>query len=158
MEIMWIVFAIIAVFILGFLIFKFVRKAAFNNELREVFYESKKLTPEEFFKLKRKTSDFGGRSKYDESGVYVIFNKSSSMYYVGQSIHLIKRVNDHFTGKGNGDVYADYKYGADFEITLIPCPREDLNKVERHYIEIFNAYGKGYNKNKGKKKKKILVN
>ncbi|MDE7088223.1 MAG: GIY-YIG nuclease family protein [Malacoplasma sp.] len=143
------VLIIIPISCFGFLIFKAVKKAQFNEELKNTFDNSETLTTQEFFKLREKAIKMGGQSKYDRSGVYVIFNKNSKMYYVGQSINLIKRVNNHFTGKGNGDVYADYKYGAEFEITLIPCSHQDLNKVERHYIEIFNAYGKGYNKNKG---------
>ncbi|MDE7099708.1 MAG: GIY-YIG nuclease family protein, partial [Malacoplasma sp.] len=144
MEMLWF-FIIIPIVCFGFLIFKAVKKAQFNEELKNTFNNSKTLTTQEFFKLREKAIKMGGQSKYDRSGVYVIFNKNSQMYYVGQSINLIKRVNNHFTGKGNGDVYADYKYGAEFEITLIPCSQQDLNKVERHYIEIFNAYGKGYN-------------
>ena len=148
MEMLWF-FIIIPIAFFGFVLFKVIKKIQFNHELQETFNNSKTLTPQEFFKLRENAIKMGGQSKYDRSGVYVLFNKSSSMYYVGQSVNLLKRVNNHFTGKGNGDVYADYKYGSEFEITLIPCSQQDLNKIERHYIEIFNAYGKGYNKNKG---------
>ncbi|MBD5445731.1 MAG: GIY-YIG nuclease family protein [Mycoplasma sp.] len=150
MEIFFIFIIIIfIIFFGGYWIIKAIKKAQFNEELERVFNDSKTLTIQEFLELREKTIRMGGESEYDRSEVYVIFNKDSKMYYVGQSINLIKRVNNHFTGKGNGDVYADYKYGAEFEITLIPCHQNDLNKVEKHYIEFFNAYGKGYNKNKG---------
>ena len=34
---------------------------------------------------------------------------------MGQGKAVLDRVNHHFSGRGNGDVYADYKYG-DFKI------------------------------------------
>lgn len=30
---------------------------------------------------------------------------------MGQGKAVLDRVNHHFSGRGNGDVYADYKYG-----------------------------------------------
>jgi excinuclease UvrABC nuclease subunit len=55
------------------------------------------------------------------SGVYILNNVTKGMYYIGQAKSIFDRVNQHFTGKGNGDVYADYKYGSVFTITLVLC-------------------------------------
>lgn len=41
------------------------------------------------------------------------------LYYVGQGKSVFQRVNNHFTSHGNGDVYADYKYGDEFTIKMI---------------------------------------
>lgn len=84
------------------------------------------------------------------SGVYVLKNLNQNKNYVGQSVDVIKRVSSHFSGRGNGDVYADYKYGNSFEIILIPFqqPYKSLNALEREMIRQFNA-DKGYNKTKG---------
>ena len=63
-------------------------------------------------------------------------------------------MNMHFTGKGNGDVYADYKYGDEFTIKIIGLKHSgyrSLNALERDTIATFNAYAKGYNKTKGNK-------
>ena len=35
---------------------------------------------------------------------------------MGQGKAVLDRVNHHFSGRGNGDVYADYKYGDFFTI------------------------------------------
>ena len=88
----------------------------------------------------------------DIPGVYVLHNHTKNMYYVGQSGSLKNRVFKHFTGGGNGDVYADYKYGNTFTIQLIPITSSgytDLNKLEKDMITRFNAYDGGYNKNRG---------
>ncbi len=104
------------------------------------------MTPEHFFKL-RKTI------KGDMVGVYVIYNKTRKMYYVGQATRLFFRVNQHFTGHGNGDVYGDYKRGGDkFTIQLLPLVNSgyyDLDKFEKDMITKYDSYNTGYNKTNG---------
>lgn len=84
------------------------------------------------------------------NGVYVLINKKTGYHYVGQSVNVISRVSSHFSGRGNGDVYADYKYGCPFEIILIPLqePFDTLNELEREMIRYYRA-DKEYNKTKG---------
>lgn len=104
------------------------------------------MTPEHFFKLRKK---YNG----DIVGCYVIYNKTKRKYYVGQATRLFFRVNQHFTGHGCGDVYADYKRGRDkFTIRLIPLVNSgyyDLDKMEKDLIAKYNAYDRGYNKTIG---------
>jgi len=113
------------------------------------------LTPREFFELRKQKR--GGRyisSTCDFAGVYVLYNHDKKMYYVGQAKSIFSRVNNHFTGKGNGDVYADYKYGDDFTIKLLPLQNsgfDNLNDLEREAIAAYNSYAKGYNKTRGNK-------
>lgn len=117
---------------------------------------SKEVSVEEFFQVrnakkgKRGHPYYSLKKKYE--GVYVIFNKTKGKYYVGQGIDLFNRVNSHFTGKGNGDVYADYKYGDEFTIKLIPLKKsgyKKLNALEKDTIFTYNAYFTGYNKTRG---------
>ena len=104
------------------------------------------MSPESFFKLREQQDG-------DIVGCYVLYNKSNKKYYVGQATRLFFRVNQHFTGHGNGDVYADYKRGHDkFTIRLIPLVNSgyyDLDKLEKDLIKKYNAYEKGYNKTAG---------
>lgn len=83
-------------------------------------------------------------------GVYVLHNIDTEQNYVGQSVDVFKRVSSHFMGRGNGDVYADYKYGNQFKITLFPLqsPFNSLNSMERTMIRYYDA-NYGYNKTKG---------
>lgn len=105
-----------------------------------------KVTPKEFFSLRKNSETF--------PGVYLIYNHTKKMYYVRQSRSVYSRVNNHFTGHGNGDVYADYKYGDDFSIRLIALKGsgfKTLNELERNAIAVYKAYDKGYNKTRGNK-------
>ena len=126
-----------------------------RRKVKALASDAAEITPERFFKL-RSMSDGKSRrflsSKYNFAGVYILFNKTRNMYYVGQGQNVFDRVNRHFTGKGNGDVYADYKYGDKFTIRMIELKYSgfnDLNELERRTIEIYDAYSSGYNKTHG---------
>ncbi|MDI3234365.1 hypothetical protein QK289_05055 [Exiguobacterium antarcticum] len=76
--------------------------------------------------------------------------------YVGQGKQVLNRVNSHFTGKGNGEVYADFKYGDYWTIRMIALEGSGfstLNELERHSIDVYNSYEQGYNKTRGNKLK-----
>lgn len=85
-------------------------------------------------------------------GVYILHNRTTGRYYVGQASHLYDRTHKHFTGRGNGDVYADHKRGDDWRVTLVRLADtsfESLNDLERHFIQKYDAYANGYNKTRG---------
>lgn len=115
-----------------------------NQKLSQELSENG-ITPSEFFSRKSVISG-------DSVGVYIILNCTKSMYYVGQAKRLYFRVNQHFTGYGNGDIYADYKYGDQFRIRLITLREsgyDDLDKLERDMIKQYHANVDGYNKTSG---------
>ena len=88
----------------------------------------------------------------DMVGVYIIYNQTKNLYYVGQAKRLYFRVKQHFTGHGNGDVYADYKYGDSFLIRLMTLREsgyDDLDLLEKDMIAKYHAYESGYNKTVG---------
>lgn len=86
-------------------------------EKRAIVEGATPLTPEQFFKLRDGYK--GHLQDFDFMGCYVLRNLANGMCYVGQAKHVPQRVNAHFTGKGNGDVYADYRYGNPFEIRMV---------------------------------------
>lgn len=103
------------------------------------------LSAEEFMR-------YAQPSTGEVTGVYVLHNIARDKYYVGQSKCVLNRVRHHLTGSGNGDVYADYRYGDAFEVMVISCTRagyESINALERDLIAHYDAYTKGYNKNAG---------
>ncbi len=88
----------------------------------------------------------------DFTGVYVLHNKTKDMYYVGQSVKVIDRIKQHLTGHGNGDVYADFKYGDEFEVSTVSLADSgygSLNDLERDTIAAYDAYSNGYNRTAG---------
>ena len=151
-------YGLLAIAVLGPVVVRWIKMTYVRKKIRDATTNFDKLSPREFFKI-RNTS-LGGRGKphysnnYEFKGVYVLHNVSKDKYYVGQSQNVMNRVNSHLTGKGNGSVYADYKYGDEFEIVMVPLKNSgyrSLNKLESVTIDAFGAYKKGYNKTKGNK-------
>ncbi len=145
---------IVLLFITIFII-KQLRKRTIRRKIIRLAIKAPDMSPADFFKMRnQKLKETKTMSEFEFSGVYVIRNRSKNKYYVGQATKIMSRVNNHFTGKGNGDVYADYKYKDKFKIQLFPLKDSgfsSLNELERHAIRFYKAYKKGYNKTKGNK-------
>ncbi len=137
------------------IIFKIRKRRKIKRLIFKLALAAPNMTPAEFFKMRnQKLKETKTMSEFEFPGVYVIYNRTRNKYYVGQATKIISRVNNHFTGKGNGDVYADYKYKNKFIIQLFPLAGSgfsSLNSLERHAIDVYKAYKKGYNKTKGNK-------
>ena len=109
--------------------------------------QGKGASPKEFLNSRNALTRNG-----DFTGIYIFHNKTKGMYYVGQSTRVVGRVMQHLAGHGNGDVYADYKYGDEFEINLVSLREsgyDSLDALERDAIKTYNAYAKGYNRTRG---------
>lgn len=155
---MWTIFPILFLIVLYSTtwIFQYLTKKKIKNNIEDLANSVTEVTPEEFFKIRN--CKFGGKrgryvsTEYEFAGVYIIYNQTKDKYYVGQSINVLKRVNNHFTGHGNGDVYADYQYGDSFTIKMIDLNKSGystLNELERNTIMAYDAFSKGYNKTRG---------
>lgn len=103
-----------------------------------------------------------GEIKIDKiCGIYCITNKINHKTYVGQSINILKRKQDHISklrNKRHGNQYLQYsweKYGENcFEfIVLEECVKEDLDKNEKCWINKLKSNNPdyGYNLTKGGK-------
>jgi hypothetical protein len=133
-------------------------KLAIREQIDYLAKNALELSPQEFFEIRNKK--FGGRggalysNNFNFTGVYILHNQSKDSYYVGQGKKVLDRVNSHFTGKGNGDIYADYKYGDKWTIKMIALDHssfDSLNELEKYTIEIYHSYEKGYNRTRGNK-------
>ncbi|EPD77470.1 hypothetical protein HMPREF1527_01403 [Atopobium sp. oral taxon 199 str. F0494] len=125
-------------------------KALRRDRMNALMSKNSDVTPEEFL-AKRMWSAINGEEG-DFTGIYVLHNLSQDEYYVGQSVHVLRRVRQHFTGHGNGDVYADWKMGDKFTIatvSLVGSGYNNLNDLERDVICAYDAYDHGYNRTSG---------
>lgn len=93
-------------------------------------------------------------------GIYKITNLITDECYVGQSVDVYKRWNDHCkcglgidTPPGNKLYKAIQEYGLDnftFEL-LTECSQAELNEKEKYFIELYQADTFGYNSTGGNK-------
>ena len=129
--------------------FFFAHHAKVRNHARMKTLKSKSsdVTPEEFFNKRMRVTDKGDEG--DFTGVFVLHNLSKDKFFVGHGIHVLERVRQHFTGHGNGDVYADWKMGDKFIIStlsLVDSGRKNLSELEQEIIEAYDVRKHGYNK------------
>lgn len=95
-------------------------------------------------------------------GIYKITNKINGKCYIGQSVDIERRFNEHKNCKVDKPLYRAFKkYGIDnftFEI-LEECSQEELNEKEIYYIVFYNSTtdGNGYNLEHGGEFKDIVL-
>ena len=86
------------------------------------------------------------------TGCYIITNECNDMIYVGQGKKVIDRLNAHFIGEGNQDVYQDYISGHEFTVEVLPLSGsgyDTLDEMERVLIRKYEAVETGYNQRYG---------
>ena len=129
------------------------REKRARKRIRKLSQNALELTPAEFFELREEKEGqefLSNEMSYE--GVYILYNKTKRKYYVGQGMKVMDRVYQHFSGYGNGDVYADYVRGDLFlirTIALAGSGYRDLDELERDTIRTYRAYEKGYNRTRG---------
>lgn len=78
------------------------------------------------------------------TGIFIVHNATKDLYYVGQSAKAIDRAALQFLGKGNCDVCADFKYGDEFNVRIVPLSTsgyKSLNELKRAAIKALEAAG-----------------
>lgn len=134
----------ILLFLIVFLVFY--REKKFRERMEALTAGTAELTSADFLETAQ------ARSGQDFTGCYILHNVTKDKYYVGQGKSVLQRVKQHLTGHGNGDVYADYKFGDTFTVKTISLAQSgynSLNALERDLIASHNAYTKGYNRTRG---------
>ena len=82
-------------------------------------------------------------------GIYKITNKINNKSYIGQSIHIEQRWEEHLYQSSGCSLlkYALHKYGKDnfsFEV-IEECNQEELNEKEQYWIKYYDTFYNGYN-------------
>lgn len=137
-------FCLLIFFLLYVILQKLNKNRLLKKRIDNLAQSAIEYTPEDFLVNKKTNDDF--------TGVYIIYNINKNIYYVGQAKQIFQRVNSHFKGRGNGDVYFDYRCGNKFTVKLLKLENSgysSLNKFEKDTIYTFNAFKNGYNKTKG---------
>lgn len=106
------------------------------------------------------------KSRNKKVGIYYIKNKTNNKIYIGQSVDVFGRMCHHKSDLKNNRHKNSYlqnswnKYGEhNFEfIFLEECKIDDLDKLEKQYIQKYNSTDRqyGYNRESGGNAKKIL--
>lgn len=91
-------------------------------------------------------------------GIYKITNTITNEVYIGQTIDLKRRSNEHFSLLRRGLHYNKHlqasfnkykEFAFEFEIVEVVTDRELLNDLEIYYIKLYNSLKCGYNQTSG---------
>ena len=94
----------------------------------------------------------------DKSGIYKITNIDNGKCYIGKSTNIKKRLIDHFKSSIGIKTIADQAVHHEIWKTgfwnwaiepIIYCEKEQLNDLEKYYINFFKSNDFGFNKTKG---------
>lgn len=86
-------------------------------------------------------------------GIYKIENKITHQVYIGQSLDVNRRFNQHLRKKDTLIDFSIQEYGVDnftFEI-IEECTQDELNEKEKYWIDYYDSYENGYNQTRGGK-------
>lgn len=87
-------------------------------------------------------------------GIYKITNNLNGKIYIGQSIDIARRWEDHLMRRSGcnsliGKAIKKYGQGAfSFEV-IEECLQDELDELEQYWIEYYDSYNKGYNQTIG---------
>lgn len=92
-----------------------------------------------------------------KTGIYKYQNKTNGKIYIGQSLDINRRYQQHLydathrADRGSGVDLAIKKYGIEnFDFSIVEeCPVEKLDERERYWIAFYDSYNKGYNRTPG---------
>lgn len=94
----------------------------------------------------------------DEPGIYKITDLETGKCYIGKSTNMKKRIADHFKSSIGIKTIADQAVHHEIWRTgfwnwtiepIIYCDKDELNDLEKYYIEFFKSQEFGFNKNIG---------
>lgn len=83
------------------------------------------------------------------TGIYKITNMINGKSYIGQSIHIEQRWEEHLYKSSGCSLikYALHKYGKEnFDFSIIEeCQQTKLNEREQYWIQFYDSFNSGYN-------------
>lgn len=94
----------------------------------------------------------------DKPGIYKITNINTGKCYIGKSTNVKKRITDHFKSSIGIKTIADQAVHHEIWKTgfwnwtievIIYCDKEQLNELEKYYINFFKSNEFGYNRTGG---------
>lgn len=87
------------------------------------------------------------------TGIYRIYNKVENKNYIGSSVNILSRWQEHYKQGVTATYFEDIfhftlnQYPNDFTFSILEiCGQEDLQKREEYWMGYYNSIKEGYNK------------
>jgi len=95
----------------------------------------------EIGKLNRALFDYSELNKIpDKSGCYVLTTSCGFILYIGQSVNIAKRIEQHLDG---GEKSKQTRWGVASWVYYEPCPEVNMNSLESNWINSYRLNNEG---------------
>lgn len=127
------------------------QSAKAKEVLEKILDISNDVPVEEFLKMydmrmydiSNKQSDIKFMKNVDFEGVYILRNATQNKCFVGKASKVFKKIERHFTGYGNEEIYSEWRKGNKFYINIIRFENsgyDNINYLERDIKEKYEAF------------------
>ena len=87
-----------------------------------------------------KQNDIKFMKSIDFAGIYILHNLDKNIYFVGKSGKVFRKINRHFRGYENKEVYKDWKNRNKFTVQIISFESSEYNDINVLEKEIRKQY------------------
>ena len=78
---------------------------------------------------------------WDFEGVYVLHNCSKSIYHIGRSSRVLRKIDRTFRGYEKQEVYVDWERGDDFKVRIVRFEGSGFSDIKDWEKELTKQYG-----------------
>lgn len=94
------------------------------------------------YNFANKQQDIKIMKNFDFEGIYVIYNKKWDLYYVGKGKKVFHKIERHFNGYGNKEIYTCWKRNEEFLVHGIRLDKsgyDNLDLLARDTVENYDG-------------------
>ena len=88
-----------------------------------------------------KQDDIKFMKNWDFEGVYVLHNCSKSIYHIGRSSRVLRKIDRTFRGYEKQEVYVDWERGNDFKVRIVRFEGSGFSDIKDLEKELTKQYG-----------------
>lgn len=120
-----------------------------KETLQRLVVDNEEMEIEEFLEMydtrihdfDSKRNDIKILKQVDFEGVYIINNSTKDIFFVGKSEKVLRKVDRHFRGHENEDIYTDYQNGDIFKIRIIDFEKYSYDNIDELVKVMTDKYG-----------------
>lgn len=81
------------------------------------------------YDMNSQQNDIKFMKSVDFEGVYILRNQTKNKCYVGKASKVFKKIERHFKGYGNEEIYTDWKNGNKFYVNIVKFETSDFENI-----------------------------
>lgn len=92
------------------------------------------------YDISSKQDDIKFMKTLDFEGVYILYNKSKNKYYIGKASKVFRKIERHFAGYENEDIYSEWKQQNEFFVNIVRFENSGYENIDALECDIKKRY------------------